>query len=246
MAEWTKAPLSSLVVHAGCFWWAYCLVQDSNPRSCAWESNALTSRPSQPNNTNKSNIFAKSWTGLTSLGLQDSTVELHPGVLRKLLVRTAILSISTVYCLENNVNICGTYLTSSSAAQQCRTIRLCFWNLEPWSTPYQKSQWIQGSWEWWCICTPLTRHVGNLAILDRSASYLPPSTLHTPQDTALATSLPARSGSLPQVTGSPSVVTLQSPGSVLPSFERSRLTEIGWQQPLASTLSSVQETVVDT
>ncbi len=48
MAEWTEAPLSPPVAHTGRFWWADWLLRDSNPRSCGWESDALTLRPSQP------------------------------------------------------------------------------------------------------------------------------------------------------------------------------------------------------
>ncbi len=55
--EWTRAPLSSPIAHARClgFFWANWFFfeptgfwRDSNPRSCGWESDSLTIRPSQP------------------------------------------------------------------------------------------------------------------------------------------------------------------------------------------------------
>ncbi len=144
----------------------------------------------------------------------------------------------------HDMNNCGPCLTSPPHTQQCCAIRLFLRNMEPRSVPLPVLSVDKG-------ITRLALQLGsvdlacwwlanwNLAYLEHRALCLPVSTTSLSCTSYLVVSL-AQSGSQPQVTGSPQVVSRQSPRSALPTFEEA-VKSTGHQTSSASITSSVQE-----
>ncbi len=148
----------------------------------------------------------------------------------------------TCLTLDHDINTCGPCLTSPPNFQQCRAMRLFLWNCEPRSLPLPVCPIDKG-------ITRLALQLGsikiarrwlgnwNLAFLVRRASCHPLSVCPLTSGSGALAYMLTLSGSQPQVTGSPRVVSLWSPGSVLPTFED--VTELAHQQTSSSVLSSV-------
>ncbi len=146
------------------------------------------------------------------------------------------------------MNNCGPCLTSPPDFQQCRAIRLFLWDCEPQSLPLPVCMVTKGITRFTLQlgCVELARHWlanWNLPFLERRASCRHLSISPLTSGSGTLAFLSTQSGSQPQVTGSPQAASLQSPGSVILTFEEAT-SESTHQQTSVPFLPTIQNTFV--